>query len=332
MHFIITFSLLNFFHLQNPVQYVGNQVHNVGENVKKFCSDVIQDILPPPSGPVKTEAEAAPLEGNAAIDTHTGSVLATKKVFFDDVSSEHHIADQLNIPNSVDAGKESESVLSKVKIADVLTNEKSELSNEVNAIEECAYGLLEKTSSIETEPIEVSPLNEFNENNITNKHVILAEVASETSAYVLESESPHFYDVADHSKSDIGSSSAQPEIAFSVVTAAKGNNIGSSSSPSEMTFSGVAAAEGEQESNISSVLKDSINSMSRNSSEILSSKEVFCHNYVDRVSCDSDSPCNVLSSIPASIFSTKNKAVEAQTVSSRSALSLKSFGWFFLFV
>ncbi|KAH7512634.1 hypothetical protein FEM48_Zijuj12G0111700 [Ziziphus jujuba var. spinosa] len=331
----------------NPVQYVENQVHNVGENVMKFCSDVIQDLLPPPSDSVKTEAKAVPPEGNAAINAHVDSVLATKKVSsdivtklshmeahvidpivnqVDDVSGEHRIVDQLNTPNSVDAGKESDSVLSNGKIADVLTDEKSELGNEVKAIEECAYGLLEKTSPIEIEPVEVSPVNEFSDNNITNKHVILSEVAPETSAYVSESESPRFYDIADHTECDIGSSSAKSEMAFTVVTAAEGDNIDSSSSQPEMAFSVVQIAEREQESNNSSVLKDSINSLSGNSSEILPSKEVFCHNHVDRASCVSDSPRKVLSPIPASIFSTEHKAVEAQPVSSSCAVSLKSVG------
>jgi hypothetical protein len=48
---------------QDTVNYVENQVQNVGESVKKFYSDVMQDLLPPSSfDPVKVPASDLPVE------------------------------------------------------------------------------------------------------------------------------------------------------------------------------------------------------------------------------------------------------------------------------
>lgn len=48
---------------QDTVNYVENKVQNVGESVKKFYSDVMQDLLPPSSfDPVKVPASDLPVE------------------------------------------------------------------------------------------------------------------------------------------------------------------------------------------------------------------------------------------------------------------------------
>lgn len=412
MQFAIPFSLLIFFHLQNPVKYVENKVHNVGGNVKKFCSDVIQDFIPPSSNPVITEAKAGgpdgnvalaistpidsvvitekvssdtiiklshveshvidpkvnrmsnasgenhivdqlytpksvdtcedsesalpqgkpdsvteatavALEGNAVMSTHMDSVVTTEKVSSDtkvsrmepcaigpmvnqmvDVSVEHCMVDVLNTPKSVDTIENSESALPLGKMADVLTNENSYLSNEVNATEESACGLLEKKFPGETEPFEVSPFNEL------TIAVVLSEVATETSAHVLDFETLQFCNVSNYSAYDFGDSTAPSEMTFSVIS---GEND---------------AVEMKHVTKSSSLVNGSV-SFSGNLSEILSSEKVFCHNPDDGAGFVSDSPCKVLSSTPSSFVSTENKAVEEQLVSSSSVLSLESLGWFF---
>ncbi|KAF3442433.1 hypothetical protein FNV43_RR16349 [Rhamnella rubrinervis] len=391
----------------NPVKYVENKVHNVGGNVKKFYSDVIQDFIPPSPNPVKTEAKAEGPEGNVTISTPIDSVVITEKIFSDtvkklstmephvidpmvnqmsNVSGENHIVDQFYTPKSVDrcedsefalsqgkpdsvtganavalegsaamsihidsvvttekvssdtklshtepyvigplvnqmgdgssehcmvdvldppksvnASENSESVLPQGKMADALTNENSYLSNEVNAIEESECGLLEKTFPGEKEPFQVSPFNEL------NKAVVLAEVAPETSAHVLDFEMPQFCNVSNYSASDFGDSTALSEMTFSAIS---GEND---------------AVDMEHVINSSSLVNGSVR-FSGNSSEILSSEKVFCHNSDNGVGCVSDSPCKVLSSTPPSLVSTKIKAVEEQLVSSSSVLSLESLG------
>ncbi|KAF8411035.1 hypothetical protein HHK36_003574 [Tetracentron sinense] len=55
---------------QDTVEYVENQVQTVGASVKNFCSDVMQDILPPSSvDPMKGTAPCFSLEKNADVQT-----------------------------------------------------------------------------------------------------------------------------------------------------------------------------------------------------------------------------------------------------------------------
>ncbi|OAY54803.1 uncharacterized protein LOC110611812 [Manihot esculenta] len=53
---------------QDTVQYVENQVHTMGQSMKKFYSDV-QGLIPPIGDPVKPEAQAVVLKANAAVST-----------------------------------------------------------------------------------------------------------------------------------------------------------------------------------------------------------------------------------------------------------------------
>ncbi|KAI4333589.1 hypothetical protein L6164_018375 [Bauhinia variegata] len=49
---------------QDAVKYVGNQVQNVGDSVKKFYSDVIHELLPPTVNSVKHEDQSLALKNN----------------------------------------------------------------------------------------------------------------------------------------------------------------------------------------------------------------------------------------------------------------------------
>ncbi|KAM7503947.1 hypothetical protein LguiB_002851 [Lonicera macranthoides] len=60
---------------QETVKYVENQVQTVGKSVQKFCSGVVQDLLPPFLDPVKHEAQAMPQKQNDAIGTQTRSMI-----------------------------------------------------------------------------------------------------------------------------------------------------------------------------------------------------------------------------------------------------------------
>lgn len=266
---------------------------------------------------VKSEANEVGLEGNAASSTAIDTVVATDKVSLDtdvkpspmephgigtlvnqmgNVSDEHYILEQLNTLKSVDASENSELVLPQGKTTDVLTNENSDLGNEVNPIEGSACGLLEKISPGGREAFEVSTFSELNEVHLMDKE------SRETSAHDLEFETPQFYNVSADSVSDSISSTAISEMTYLVISGENNRE------------------EMEHVTNNTNIVNNSV-SLSGSSSEILSSKEEFCHNPVDGSGSVSDSPCEVMSN--------KNKASEAQLVSSSSVLSLESFGWFF---
>ncbi|KAA8548353.1 hypothetical protein F0562_000037 [Nyssa sinensis] len=65
---------------QDTVKYVENQVQTVGESVKKFCSDVVQDLLPPLVDPLKPEAQAVSLKQNDAIGTYISEPGLVKQI------------------------------------------------------------------------------------------------------------------------------------------------------------------------------------------------------------------------------------------------------------
>ncbi|XP_020537016.2 uncharacterized protein LOC110010073 [Jatropha curcas] len=63
---------------QNTVRYVENQVHTVGESMKKFC-DVVQDIIPPIVDPVRCDAQAVAIKGNAVVGTYIKSMIGIEE-------------------------------------------------------------------------------------------------------------------------------------------------------------------------------------------------------------------------------------------------------------
>ncbi|KAG2712513.1 hypothetical protein I3760_04G130200 [Carya illinoinensis] len=66
---------------QDTVKYVENQVQNVGESVKKFYSDVVQDLVPPSSvDPVKALASDLSVDRYSDVGIHKNSKEAVKKV------------------------------------------------------------------------------------------------------------------------------------------------------------------------------------------------------------------------------------------------------------
>lgn len=66
---------------QDTVKYVENQVQNVGESVKKFYSDVVQDLLPPSSvDPVKALTSDLSVDRYSDVGIHKNPEEAVKKV------------------------------------------------------------------------------------------------------------------------------------------------------------------------------------------------------------------------------------------------------------
>lgn len=65
---------------QDTVKYVGNQVHTVGDSVKRFYADVVQDIIPSSMGkPGKHEAQAVYSAQNNTIETPVRSMIALEE-------------------------------------------------------------------------------------------------------------------------------------------------------------------------------------------------------------------------------------------------------------
>lgn len=70
--------------LQDTLRYVENQVQTFGESVKGFCSNVLQDFLPPAlSIPVNHDADTVPQEGKFVMETYQKSITNLKEKHVD---------------------------------------------------------------------------------------------------------------------------------------------------------------------------------------------------------------------------------------------------------
>ncbi|XP_050247755.1 uncharacterized protein LOC126695148 isoform X3 [Quercus robur] len=148
---------------KDTVKYVENQLQNMGGNVKKFYSDVVQDAL---VDSVKREAQAVALKSNAAIGTYLKSMMGDEKkqevtvIMQSNVQPEavdlvtKQLPDALNgshlksltPPTSVDSLEEAVTDKTLQKVDDVPTRENPNESTEENAIEESAPEVLELNS------------------------------------------------------------------------------------------------------------------------------------------------------------------------------------------
>uniref|UniRef100_A0A2P2KSJ5 Uncharacterized protein n=1 Tax=Rhizophora mucronata TaxID=61149 RepID=A0A2P2KSJ5_RHIMU len=165
---------------QDAVKYVENQVQAVGENVKRFCTDVVQDLIPPMVDPVKCEVPAVALNRNANIGLDNVVPLENETV---NAFSEHH-PNESTTPACEDPLEHAESGLAPDNI-DSLTDENSDVATEETAAEEksSAEEVLEPHSSGEGESQEASLLSEFINCNHENTCRFLDEVSPATSLH-----------------------------------------------------------------------------------------------------------------------------------------------------
>ena len=342
---------MNCFYVQDTVKYVGNQLQNVGGSVKKFYSDVVQDVLPPIVDPVKREAQSVALKSNTAINTYLKSMIGGEEMQVDTVIKQSHVEpkavdhvknqlpDASNGPHLVnqtpptsgDSLEEAETDSTLQKVDDVLTNENPNESTEEYVIEESAPEVLELISPGDKESCEV----------LTEENVI-----EESASEVLELISPgdkESCEVLISSKFNDDNHENVFGVLAEVSPASSFHSMEFQSSPKMGTVCDSLEDITEVVSDVSSILTSSeiaeMSPLSSSSSLLaesfsLSGKSpdnspsaVSCNNPGDCV-CDSSS--KVCSSTPAPVISCKNKSVESGLASSSSSiLSLESIGWYF---
>lgn len=102
---------------QEAVKYVENQVQSVGENMKKFYSGVISDILPPSVSSAKHDPQEMSLEKAVVVDTHIELEMGTNE------SSKQKVNEQLQFePSEFDPSKKQvHHALSGLHFADELS-------------------------------------------------------------------------------------------------------------------------------------------------------------------------------------------------------------------
>jgi hypothetical protein len=317
------------------VKYVENQLQNMGGGVKKFYSDVLQDVLPPLVDPVKQEAQAVALKSNAAISTYLKSMISYEETHVETVIKQSHmepnavdhVKNQLPdassrlhpinhiTPTSVESLEEAETDLSLQKVDDVLTNEDPNVGIEENAIEDSAPEVLELISPGDKESFEASLSGEFKDDNHENAFGVLAEVSLASSFHSVEFLSTQKRGAVCDSLADVTqnvsdvSSILTSESGFSVVSGEK------------------TIAEMGPILSSSSLLAESCSLSGKSVDNSLNA--VSCNNPRDHI-CDSSSKLS--SSLPTPIVSCESKALELGFASSSSILSLKSLGWYFFFL
>ncbi|CAK7350104.1 unnamed protein product [Dovyalis caffra] len=165
---------------KDTFKFVENQVHTVGENMKKIYSDVVHDLIPPLVDPAKCEVPAAALKRNAAIgayiiksmigvDDDHGHNTQTKQSpvehgDFDPMTKqlgkefwELQVANKLPVTGNSEEPLEGAESESTPGIVDV-TTETSDVSTEENEVKENSSGPeeLESTTHGDKEPFEAS--------------------------------------------------------------------------------------------------------------------------------------------------------------------------------
>ncbi|KAK2638861.1 hypothetical protein Ddye_026656 [Dipteronia dyeriana] len=298
---------------QDTVKYVESHVQAVGESVKKFYSDVVQDFVPPLVDPLKHEVQEVVLKGNASISSYIKSMINLEGNSVDTVNKQSHeeldavdpiknqavlafsqldLENQITAPISVDSDERAKSDLLSGQVDDVLTYKILDVGVEEYAIKELASTseVLELMTLGEKDSTEASSFCEFGDYNNQHACGFLAEVSPATSVHILDCQSTQMLDtVCDY---------------FAAVSVSDASNT---LTASEMDFS------------VGS------NSLSEKSPENIPTETVFQNYPVDEAECVSDNS-DALTSSKSSITSQKDKAAELVLINSSSVLSLESIG------
>ncbi|KAL7249661.1 hypothetical protein ACSBR1_011781 [Camellia fascicularis] len=158
---------------QDTVKYVENQVHTVGDSVKKFCSDVVHDLIPSSLvEPGNHEAQAVSPKQNDSIGTYVRSMIGIEeKAVYTDInkfSVEQDLIDPLKNSHeqfihapSADCIKEAESDLSLGPEVDNLKDNKSDIVLDGSETKEELIGIEENPLctdinqfSVEKDPVD----------------------------------------------------------------------------------------------------------------------------------------------------------------------------------
>ncbi|XP_016648541.1 PREDICTED: uncharacterized protein LOC103326075 isoform X2 [Prunus mume] len=209
---------------QDTIKYVENQVQTVGKSVKKLCSDVVQDLIPPLGNPVNHDAQEVAITYNSAISTKSREDLEENSSdeiekqspaepnVMDPVinqpslvSSKYFLADQPSSPTSMDSSEVSESDVTVGKIHEVFSNENSLGATEMKSPSEphvmdpvtnqlstvsCKYQLADQPSSpTSMDTLELSEYDlsvEKIDEVLTNEKSLDATEESPTECYVMD--------------------------------------------------------------------------------------------------------------------------------------------------
>lgn len=327
---------LKLFSVQDTVKYVENQMQTVGGSVKRFCSDVVQDLLPSSVDPGRHEAQEVVLKRDDVIDTYIKSVTGTEGNSADTLIKQSqkepnpadHILNQLGCadsglylenhvtsPVSVDPVDETEPDLVSGKAVDILAHESSDKDVEENAIKDksSTSEVLELMSLGEMHLSEVSLFSDLSDSNDKNAHGVVVEISHANSVDIVECQPTQIVDTIHYNFADDSQSVFDSSNTFTA---------------SEMALSDASCKENLSETRLIPS-SDPRLMESKNLCDCLTAETILCTDAVDKVGCVYDSYEAIPSSTSSPILSHEDKEAEVEHINSSSVLSLESSGLYF---
>ncbi|GAV64049.1 hypothetical protein CFOL_v3_07567 [Cephalotus follicularis] len=305
---------------QDTIKYVENQVQTAGGSLKKFCSSVVQDLLPPSADPVKLEAEAESLKRKAAVGPDAKLMIGVVNFPLDAAIKQSHVdfsandpfknhldhamgglqlVDQIVAPDPEDSLEKTEFELTSGLTDDILTEGDSDSSTENNSIKEksLAYNVVDLISPDEKSSFEALSFSEYVDCNTESACGALAKDSPSTSVHGDEFQSaPKLGNVCDNFATIYGSSDCEEEIA----------EMGLVSSNTPLLIESCTLFE--------------------NSHLNIPRRAVSYYNPVDVAGCVSESPKVLRCVTSAPIIPSTINLAKKELISSNSELSLKSNG------
>lgn len=316
---------------EDTVKYVENQMQTVGGSVKRFCSDVVQDLLPSSVDPGRHEAQEVVLKRDDVIDTYIKSVTGTEGNSADTLIEQSqkepnpadHILNQLGCadsglylenqvtsPVSVDPVDETEPDLVSGKAVDILAHESSDKDVEENAIKDksSTSEVLELMSLGEMHLSEVSLFSDLSDSNDKNAHGVVVEISHANSVDIVECQPTQIVDTIHYNFADDSQSVFDSSNTFTA---------------SEMALSDASCKENLSETRL--IPSNNPRLMeSKNLCDCLTAETILCTDAVDKFGCVYDSYEAIPSSTSSPILSHEDKEAEVEHINSSSVLSLES--------
>ncbi|KAF2286102.1 hypothetical protein GH714_010363 [Hevea brasiliensis] len=267
---------------QDTVRYVENQVHTMGENMKKFYSDV-QDLIPPIVDPVRCEAQVVALKANAAVSTYIKSSIGVEEDHghtipikqsllepsdFDNVEnqpgnelSEHHFVNQSDTPTSGESLEGAESDSAPGKIDDVSP------SNELSGHDLCTpplnsikyfnfWGSIEG-AQFDSAPTKIDDISTNGNSDFSTKEIAIKDKSNAPEAF--ESIAPHEKESFNASLSSEFTSYSDENMRvsmseFSPASSLRGEEFQSPQKVEEVCYISAAADDSDSLSDVSSAV------------------------------------------------------------------------------
>lgn len=308
---------------QESVKYVENQVQTVGGSVKKFCSDVVHDLLPPVADPMKHDIEEASTKRYTATGACINSIVAVplEESYMDTAIKQSCVMNDTIDPVQVDHSHTFENrdlLLVDQQKDGNLVNDISEMGVEENAVKDVSptSEVPDLMSKVESGSSGASLLSESNVQNHAASCDLVADDTPTTSV----------------SGEECQSTQKMEKLCDSVEMESPSVNDASSAFMScEMACSVISREEKVSEMGLLTSCDSQVRELKSfhgNLPDNTSSETVTHNDPVERVECVSSS-VTASSSTSSAIVSHKDRQGSVEPFTSNTPLSLNAVGSYY---